>query len=201
MAYKMKGSPLKQFGTPQSIINTLAMQQSQGVQNTSNGSLMGAMTAAATATGTPGMGTTTNTVAALAPPVAKEKVKYNMVKPNRAIATPPVTPVGPQAPGIKGPSTANMVQPNPTRSIPGRARITNPSSVVPTPINPKAMGNPGMVAGVYGTANPDSFTRTVNGSGAPIMQLANPELLQDGPELPPQGVETSVTPTLGFENS
>ena len=199
MAYKMKGSPLNQFGAPSSIIASLAAQQNQSTQNVFGGSLMGAMSAAAT--GAPGMGTTTNTVAALAPPVAKEKVKYNMVKPNRAIATPPVTPVGPQAPGIKGPSTANMVQPNPTRSTPSRARITNPSSVVPTPINPKAMGNPGMVAGVYGTANPDSFTRTVQGNGAPIMQLANPELLQDGPELPPQGVETSVTPTLGFENS
>ena len=180
MAYKMKGSPLKQFGTPQSIINTLAMQQSQGNQNVFNGSLMGAMSAAAN--GASGTGTMTNTVSALAPPVTKEKVKYNMVKPNRAVATPPVTPVGPQVPAIKGPSTANMVQPNPTRSTPARARIANPSSVVPTPINPKAMGNPGMVAGVYGTANPDSFTRTVSGNGAPIMQLANPELLQDGPE-------------------
>jgi hypothetical protein len=201
MAYKMKSSPLKQFGLPGSMIGSLVNQQNQGAQSLFGGSLMGAMTAAATATGTPGMGTTTNTVAALAPPVAKEKVKYNMVKPNRAVATPPVTPVGPQVPAIKGPSTANMVQPNPTRSTPGRARITNPSSVVPTPINPKAMGNPGMVAGVYGSANPDSFTRTVNGSGAPIMQLANPELLQDGPQLPPQGVDTSITPALGFENN
>jgi hypothetical protein len=33
------------------------------------------------------------------------------------------------------------------------------------------------------------------------MQLANPDLLQDGPQLPPESVQTSVTPTLGFENS
>jgi len=56
---------------------------------------------------------------------------------------------------------------------------------MPNAINPKAVGNPMTVNGVYGNANDSTFTRTVN----------------DGPQLPPQGVQTSVTPTLGFENN
>ena len=61
----------------------------------------------------------------------------------------------------------------------------NPSAMMPNAINPKAVGNPMTVNGVYGNANDSTFTRTVN----------------DGPQLPPQGVQTSVTPTLGFENN
>ena len=72
---------------------------------------------------------------------------------------------------------------------------------MPTPINPKAVSNPKTVNGVYGNANANTFTRTVTGNEAPIMQLANPNVLQDGPQLPPEAVQTSVTPTLGFENS
>jgi hypothetical protein len=72
--------------------------------------------------------------------------------------------------------------------------------MMPTPINPKTVGNPMTVQGIYGNANDNTFTRTVQGNGAPMMQLANPGMLQDGPQLPPQAVQTSVTPTLGFEN-
>jgi hypothetical protein len=76
----------------------------------------------------------------------------------------------------------------------------NPRPMMPTPINPKTVGNPMTVQGIYGNANDNTFTRTVQGNGAPMMQLANPGMLQDGPQLPPQAVQTSVTPTLGFEN-
>jgi len=61
----------------------------------------------------------------------------------------------------------------------------NPSAMMPNTINPKAVGNPMAVNSVYGNANDNTFTRTVN----------------NGPKLPPQGVQTSVTPTLGFENN
>ena len=70
-----------------------------------------------------------------------------------------------------------------------------------TSINPKAFTNMRNVRGLYGDYKAGGFTRTVQSNEAPIMQLANPGMLQDGPELPPQGVQTSVTPTLGFENS
>jgi hypothetical protein len=85
-------------------------------------------------------------------------------------------------------------------SVPQPTAIS-PRPMMPTPINPKAVGNPMTVQGIYGNANDNTFTRTVQGNEAPMMQLANPGMLQDGPQLPPEAVQTSVTPTLGFENS
>jgi len=85
-------------------------------------------------------------------------------------------------------------------SVPQPTAIS-PRPMMPTPINPKAIGNPMTVQGIYGNANDNTFTRTVQGNGAPMMQLANPGMLQDGPQLPPEAVQTSVTPALGFENS
>ena len=32
------------------------------------------------------------------------------------------------------------------------------------------------------------------------MQMADSVTQQDMPQMPPQGVQTSITPTLGFEN-
>jgi hypothetical protein len=85
-------------------------------------------------------------------------------------------------------------------SVPQSTAIS-PRPMMPTPINPKAIGNPMTVQGIYGNANDNTFTRTVQGNQIPIMQLANPNILEDGPQLPPQGVDTSITPALGFENN
>jgi hypothetical protein len=104
-------------------------------------------------------------------------------------------------PTVKNQQTITPVKPttiNPKAMMP---TSINPKAMMPTPINPKAVSNPKTVNGVYGNANANTFTRTVPGNEAPIMQLANPNILQDGPQLPPEAVQTSVTPTLGFENS
>lgn len=87
-----------------------------------------------------------------------------------------------------------------TAITPVQPKPIAPATMQPSPINPKAVGNPNTVKGVYGQANENTFTRTVQNNEAPMMQLANPGILQDGPQLPPQAVQTSVTPTLGFEN-
>jgi cell wall-associated NlpC family hydrolase len=195
MAYKMKNSPLNQFGSLIGSMANLASQQNQAQmpvqpqpQNAFGTSLSGAMSNAATRAMQAqqlqqGTGTMTNTVPTIAaPPKANANTttrvpkKYNPTKPIRVTGT----------------------RVKPAQPIPA---AVNPSAMQPAPINPKAIGNPMAVQGIYGDANADTFTRTVPGNEAPIMQLANPELLQDGPQLPPQGVETSITPALGFENN
>lgn len=197
MAYKMKGSPLNQFGMASSVIGnaagllnanqaqTPAQPQSQNAFGTS---LSGAMSNAATRAMQAqqlqqGTGAVANTVPAIAAP---PKVNAN------------TTTRAPQKYTPSKPIRVTGTRVKPAQPIPAPV---NPSAMQPAPINPRAIGNPATVQGVYGNANADTFTRTVPGNEAPIMQLANPELLQDGPQLPPQGVETSVTPTLGFENS
>jgi hypothetical protein len=176
MAYKTKSSPLNQFGS----FGRLGGNVGQQSQNMFAGGLSGAIrgTAAQIAAQSAqqvqaGTNTMTNNVAAAAP---KAATQYNMVKPGRVRAN--------QA-------TITPAQPNPVI----------PTAMQPAPINPRAVGNPKTVNGVYGSANANTFTRTVPGNEAPIMQLANPNILQDGPQLPPEAVQTSVTPTLGFENS
>jgi hypothetical protein len=176
MAYKTKSSPLNQFGS----FGRLGSSAGQQAQNMFAGGLSGAMrsTAAQVAAqsaqqGQAAVGAMTNNVAAMAP---KAATQYNMVKPGRVRANP---------------ASITPVQPKPVV----------PATMQPSPINPKAVGNPNTVKGVYGQANANTFTRTVPGNEAPIMQLANPNILQDGPQLPPEAVQTSVTPTLGFENS
>lgn len=99
------------------------------------------------------------------------------------------------------PAAASIIAPRPTTVTPNRTRTFNPSEMMDTAINPKAFSNSKAISGVYGRANKGTFTRTVQSNESPMMQLANPGMLQDGPQLPPQGVQTSVTPTLGFENS
>lgn len=205
MAYKMKGSPLNQLGNPASIIGGLAGQTNPQSQNIFAGSMsgyMGNLAAQAnvqqatqpTAAQTPTLTTNVN-------PASNPRVRYNMVKPGRTVANPQTTVVTPPSTVVNNPSTVNMTQSNSSRNIPAGARISNPSSITPTPINPKAVGSAETVKNVYGVATPGTFTREVKGNEAPIMQLANPELLQDGPLMPPQGVDTSITPALGFENN
>lgn len=180
MAYKTKSSPLNQgFGS--SIIGGIVNQQSQSrPQNMFAGGLSGAIrgTAAQIAAQSAqqaqtGTATMVNNVAALGP---KAATQYNMVKPGR-------------------------VRANQATITPAQPKPVVPTAMQPAPINPRAVGNPKTVNGVYGSANANTFTRTVPGNEAPIMQLANPNILQDGPQLPPEAVQTSVTPTLGFENS
>jgi hypothetical protein len=102
---------------------------------------------------------------------------------------------------VRVPAAASIIAPRPTTIKPARMQTINPKSMVETPINPRAFSNSKAMGGIYGRSNKGTFTRTVQNNEAPTMQLANPDMLQDGPQLPPQGVQTSVTPTLGFENS
>ena len=73
---------------------------------------------------------------------------------------------------------------------PGQVR---PNQIAQTPINPKAFSAPQAIAGIYGQANPNTFTRSV---GQPMGQLADqpipvPSAIQD---------ESQITPTQGFNN-
>lgn len=73
---------------------------------------------------------------------------------------------------------------------PGQAR---PNQIAQSPINPKAFSAPQAIAGIYGQANPDTFTRSV---GQPMGQLADqpipvPSAIQD---------ESQITPNQGFNN-
>ena len=109
------------------------------------------------------------------------------------------TPMNIAAVGTKAAPQYNMVKPGRIRA--NQATVPTVQPMQPTPINPKAVGNPATVKGVYGQANENTFTRTMAGAQSPVMQLANPNILEDGPQLPPQGVDTSITPALGFENN
>ena len=102
---------------------------------------------------------------------------------------------------IKPGAAGSMATPRPMDINPAGSQMVNPFPISEAPINPKAFSNSKAIDGMYGKANAGTFTRTVQNNEAPMMQLANPGMLQDGPQLPPQGVQTSVTPTLGFENS
>jgi hypothetical protein len=120
---------------------------------------------------------------------------------NQLSIAPEPTAVKEYSAQVRVPAAASIIAPKPTTVKPARMQTFNPMAMKETPINPKAFGNSKAVNGVFGRANTGTFTRTVQSNEAPTMQLANPGMLQDGPELPPQGVQTSVTPTLGFENS
>jgi hypothetical protein len=59
-------------------------------------------------------------------------------------------------------------------------------------INPKAFSNQEAIVGMYGTANPGTFTRTVgnNTMTKPVDMMAS----QDAPIPPPAGIQTPITP-------
>jgi len=72
----------------------------------------------------------------------------------------------------------------------GQAR---PNQIAPSPINPKAFSAPQAITGMYGQANPGTFTRSV---GQPMGRLADqpipvPSAIQD---------ESQITPNQGFNN-
>jgi hypothetical protein len=72
-------------------------------------------------------------------------------------------------------------------------RQVNPNQMVPSPINPKAFGAPQAIAGIYGQANPDTFTRSVDPQ-APMPM--------DGPVPVPTAIQdqSQITPNQGFNN-
>lgn len=82
---------------------------------------------------------------------------------------------------------------NNTVSALGVTPAPGKKQMMPSPINPKAVGNPNTVKGVYGNSNQNTFTRSV---GSPIAQT------MDGPVPVPTSIqdETSIAPDLGFNN-
>jgi hypothetical protein len=83
-----------------------------------------------------------------------------------------------RAPKQGAPNTGTMVN-TIGQLAPNTAQ--NPNQITPTPISPTALSNQGTIAGVYGEQNPDTFTRTVQ-----------------SPPPPPVGVQTNITPDLGY---
>ena len=73
---------------------------------------------------------------------------------------------------------------------PGQAR---PNQIAQSPINPKAFSAPQAIAGIYGQANPDTFTRSVNPQVPTQMAgpIPVPSAIQD---------ESQITPNQGFNN-
>ena len=71
--------------------------------------------------------------------------------------------------------------------------MVKPNQMIPNQINPKAFGDPQAIAGVYGQANPNTFTRTVNPQATMAM---------DGPVPVPTAIqnESQITPNQGFNN-
>jgi hypothetical protein len=82
---------------------------------------------------------------------------------------------------------------NNTVSALGTAPAPGKKQMMPSPINPRVLGDPNTVKGVYGNSNPNTFTRSV---GSPINQT------MDGPVPVPTSIqdETSIAPNLGFNN-
>lgn len=72
-----------------------------------------------------------------------------------------------------------------------------PNQIAPSSINPKAFSNPQAIAGIYGQANPGTFTRSV---GNQMGQLAGQ--IADQPVPVPSAIqdESQITPNQGFNN-
>lgn len=76
----------------------------------------------------------------------------------------------------------------------GQAQMgVRPNQMIQSQINPKAFSAPQAIEGIYGQANPGTFTRSV---GQPMGQLADqpipvPSAIQD---------ESQITPNQGFNN-
>ena len=73
------------------------------------------------------------------------------------------------------------------------AGMPMPNQIAPSPINPKAFSAPQTITGMYGQANPGTFTRSV---GQSMGQLADqpipvPSAIQD---------QSQITPNQGFNN-
>jgi hypothetical protein len=87
--------------------------------------------------------------------------------------------------GIYNQTDQPMVGAMPT---PGQMGV-NPNQMVPNQINPKAFSNADAISGMYGNANPNTFTRTV---GQTMNQpIPTPLAIQD---------DSQITPNQGFNN-
>jgi len=73
---------------------------------------------------------------------------------------------------------------------PGQAR---PNQMIQNQINPKAFSAPQAIEGIYGQANPNTFTRSVGQPAMPLaaQPIAVPSAIQD---------ESQITPNQGFNN-
>jgi len=76
----------------------------------------------------------------------------------------------------------------------GQAR---PNQIAPSPINPKAFSAPQAITGMYGQANPGTFTRSV---GNQMGQLAGQVVDQPIPVPSAIQDESQITPNQGFNN-
>jgi len=68
-----------------------------------------------------------------------------------------------------------------------------PNQVAQSPINPRAFSAPQTIAGIYGQANPGTFTRSVGQPAAPLADqpIPVPAAIQN---------ESQITPNQGFNN-
>lgn len=108
--------------------------------------------------------------------------------------------------------TANPFYPNNNTQIGNESIINqNQPTVIPrqyNAISPKALSNQNTIASVFGQANQGTFTRSVGAS--PLMQTIDPltgqnidptmEQSASMPVLPPNGVQTPITPTYDLNN-
>jgi len=183
MAYKIKHSPFKQigmaaslFGTNQGPISTASSM----IGNTPMQPQLPISTASSLVSNAP--------VANQVPISAASSMIGSLASQNATSQIKPAVP-------------ASVIAPAASTIKPLRGSTINPRSMVETPINPRGFSNSKAIRGAAGRPNRGTFTRTVQSNEGPMMQLANPGMLEDGPQLPPEAVQTSVTPTLGFENS
>jgi len=90
----------------------------------------------------------------------------------------------PQGGAMQIPSAGSMPIPTPTE--------VKPNQMVQNQINPKAFGAPAAIEGMYGQANPGTFTRSVG----------NPNPAFGKPIAPPMDIQdtSSIAPTQNFEN-
>ena len=206
MAYKMKGSPLRQ-----SIIGNMlaANQGSIPAASSMVGGLLGAnqpqppqqnsiaanLAAQGAQQAQSNTGTIVSSLSGLSNPMngAVQTGTTGTITNNVASLNNTLEP--------KVPVPASVIAPAASTIKPLRGSTINPRSMVETPINPRGFSNSKAIRGAAGRPNRGTFTRTVQSNEGPMMQLANPGMLEDGPQLPPEAVQTSVTPTLGFENS
>jgi hypothetical protein len=213
MAYKMKNSPLNQ-----SIIGSLVNQQNQGsipAASSMVGGILGAnqpqppqqnsiaanLAAQGAQQAQSNTGTIVSSLSGLSNPMngAVQTGTTGTITNNVASLNNTLEPKVPVTGRV--PAAASIIAPRPATVKPSRMQTFNPMAMVETPINPRGFSNSKAIQGVAGRSNRGTFTRTVRSNEGPMMQLANPDMLQDGPQLPPETVQTSVTPTLGFENN
>jgi len=176
MAYKVKNNPFRQLGIATSLFGTSQEP----------------ISAASAMTGTAQPNTQ---------PASNAKIQMSGImgaQPTLQAEMPSLTNTAVQN-QVKAPTS--VISPTAGTTRASKIRRANMTPMTEAGINPRAFTNSKAIRGVSGRAIKGTFTRSVQSSESPMMQLANPDMLQDGPQLPPEAVQTSVTPTLGFENN